>query len=236
MLLSDVEGLYFISDLHIGHEVMSREGKDTRGIITFERTQFKTIQEHDAAVYGMLDKWASTHPNCGLFVLGDWGNVERLHWIEELRVQYPVEFYFMYGNHDSMRDLGKFKGAFTEVYCYPTYLTDRVLLSHVPQYPVPQGVLNVHGHLHGQVLDDDRFLTVSLNDVDWKPVSYEGAVKKALAKVPKASYKFLREPYRALYKLPPKKTHPDLVVDRTGRIRLKESLARYNKNHGTDIQ
>lgn len=236
MLLSDVDELFFVSDLHIGHETTSKEGKDTRGIITFERTQFKTIQEHDAAVYDMLEKWASTHPNCGLFVLGDWGNVEKLHWVMELRLQYPVEFYFMYGNHDSMRDLDKFKDVFTEVFCYPTYLTDRVLLSHVPQYPVPQGVLNVHGHLHGQTLDDPQFLTVSLNDVGWRPISYDGAVKRRLSKVPKASYKFLREPYRALYKLPPKKTHPDLVVSQTGRIKLKESVALYNKNHGTNFQ
>lgn len=234
MLLDDVKDLYFVSDLHIGHETKSKEGKDTRGIIHFERTQFETIQEHDEAVHTMLERWASKHPDCGLFVLGDWGNVETLHWVEELRIQYPVEFYFMYGNHDSMSDLGRFQDAFTEVYCYPTYLTDRVLLSHIPQYPLPQGVINVHGHLHGQVLDDKRYMTASLNDVGWTPICYSKSIKKRLSQVPKASYKFLREPYRELYKVT--RPHPDLVTTGSGRIRLKESIALYNEHHGTHFQ
>ena len=43
---------YFISDTHFGHY----DSQTHRGIITFERTQFKTIQEHDKF---LVDLWQS---------------------------------------------------------------------------------------------------------------------------------------------------------------------------------
>lgn len=41
---------YIISDTHYGHY----DKIQNRGIITFERTQFKTIEEHDAAIDQMI--------------------------------------------------------------------------------------------------------------------------------------------------------------------------------------
>ena len=137
------EKMYFCSDLHINHYWINQAG-EPRGVILFERTQFKTIQEHDQFVHNALISWAQKHPDCGLWILGDFGDTDYLYWIDEMRA-YGCEVYFLYGNHDSASDFDKFKEHFNEVYRYPTYITSRVLLSHEPQYPMPVGELNIMG-------------------------------------------------------------------------------------------
>lgn len=46
---------YIISDTHFGHH----NSKTNRGIITFERYQFKTIQEHDLYVSEVIKNIAN---------------------------------------------------------------------------------------------------------------------------------------------------------------------------------
>lgn len=218
------EKMYFCSDLHINHYWINQAG-EPRGVILFERTQFKTIQEHDTYIHNMLISWAQKHPDCGLWVLGDFGDTDYLYWIDEMRA-YGCEVYFLYGNHDSASDFDKFKEHFNEVYRYPTYITNRVLLSHEPQYPMVTGGLNVHGHLHGTKLDSVQHLTVSCNDINYNPISINPIVKR-LAQIPKASYKFLEEPFADKYIF--FKSRPDVVTDKNGKIKLKETKKLFQK-------
>lgn len=214
-----VEKMYFCSDLHLNHMYINQAG-EARGVILFERTQFKTIQEHDDYIHTMLISWAEKHPDCGLWILGDFGDVSYLSWIDEMRA-YGCEVYFLYGNHDSASDFDKFKEHFNEVYRYPIYLTKRILLSHEPQYPTPKGVLNIEGHLHSAILDHIQHFCVSINTIHYQPVSYK-AVAKKLGTIPKASFKFLEEPYADLYFFPQEK-RDDVVTDHDGYIDLKAS-------------
>lgn len=216
------EKMFFTSDLHINHHWINQSG-EPRGVILFERTQFKTIQEHDTYIHNMLISWAQKHPDCGLWILGDFGDTDYLYWIDEMRA-YGCEVYFLYGNHDSASDFDKFKEHFNEVYRYPTYITNRVLLSHEPQYPMVTGGLNVHGHLHGTKLDSVQHLTVSCNDINYNPISINPIVKR-LAQIPKASYKFLEEPFADKYIF--FKPRPDIVMDKDGKIDLKASRKKF---------
>ena len=224
------EKMYFCSDLHINNMYINQAG-EPRGVILFERTQFKTIQEHDTHIYNMLISWAQKHPDCGLWILGDFGDTDYLYWIDEMRA-YGCEVYFLYGNHDSASDFDKFKEHFNEVYRYPTYITNRVLLSHEPQYPMPVGELNIMGHLHSATLNSPQHICVSINTINYSPMSYK-SVAKRLGQIEKASFKFLQEPYRELYHF----TRPkeDVVMDKYGNIKLKESIELYNRKYGKKI-
>ena len=53
----------FISDPHLSHE----------NIIKFERTQFKTIDQHDVYIKNLITE--NTQPTDTLYVLGDVGNL-----------------------------------------------------------------------------------------------------------------------------------------------------------------
>lgn len=225
-----IEKMYFISDLHLNHMYINQAG-EPRGVIIFERTQFKTIQEHDNYIHDALISWAQKHSGCGLWILGDFGDTSYLYWIDEMRA-YGCEVYFLFGNHDSSSDMKKFKTHFDEVYRYPTYISNRVLLSHEPQYPTPQGIVNIEGHLHSAILDSEQHICVSANTINYQPVSYK-AVAKRLGKIQKPSYKFLQESYRELYKfIRPKE---DVVMHKDGRIKLKESIKKYNVKYNKKI-
>ena len=46
---------------------------------------------------------------------------------------------------------------FNEIYNHPLYLTDRLLLSHIPRM-IEDGNINVHGHTHWINLDSKKSL------------------------------------------------------------------------------
>lgn len=221
--------MYFCSDLHLNDIHVNKLG-ELRGVIFFERTQFKTIQEHDKYIHDVLISWAKKHSDCGLWILGDFGDTSYLHWIDEMRT-YGCEVYFMFGNHDSTEDYSQFLLHFNEVYRYPTYIAKRVLLSHEPQYPAPEGVLNIAGHLHNAKLDSVQHLCVSINDINYKPIGYK-TITKWLGRIPKASYKFLEEPYADKYIF--FKQRSDVVMNKNGLINLPATLALKKINESKD--
>lgn len=187
---------WFVSDLHLNHYWINKEGEE-RGVTIFERHQFKDIKQHDDYIHTKLVEWAKTHPNATLWILGDFGDVSYLYWIDEMRAYGPTVNFIM-GNHDKKTDLDKFREHFDNVYEYPVFLSPRVILSHEPVYPAPAGVLNIHGHLHRSILDSPQHLCVSIHVINYNPISQK-VMDKRLAKIEKVSYKYLKEPYAAEY-------------------------------------
>ena len=226
---------WFISDLHINHDWQNQEGQK-RGVIYFERTKFQTIEEHDNFIFNSLFKWAEKHKEETLWILGDFGDITALNRIKEMREKFSIKVNFVKGNHDSFnsKNKEKFIDAFDEVYDYPVFISGRVVLSHEPLYPLPEGVINIHGHLHGAKLDSEKHLCVSAHVINYNPISWK-SVSKILSKIPKANYKFLLEPYRELYQFTQPKE--DVVYDfKTGKIKLKESIEKYNEIYNKEIQ
>lgn len=148
---------YFISDLHLGHEK----------IIEFERTDFRSIQEHDDYIIAQLKKRMYSG-NDTLYILGDIGrNWHRLREINAKKV-------LIRGNHDTMRKADLLE-IFDEVYDYPIYYNKRILLSHYP-HPVEPHVLNLHGHLHGAILKKtNQFINLSAHMCAYQPLSAKKA-------------------------------------------------------------
>jgi len=63
--------------------------------------------------------------------------------------------------------------------------TDKLLLTHIPVHPdeLKWGSLrNVHGHTHERVIDDPRYLCVSVDQTDFRPISLEDVLAKLAAK------------------------------------------------------
>jgi len=47
-----------------------------------------------------------------------------------------------------------------------------ILLTHIPVHPsqLRRGMINIHGHLHARTLSDPRYICVSLEQTDFRPV------------------------------------------------------------------
>lgn len=206
---------YIISDTHYGH--YSEESQ--RGIITFERTQFNTIQEHDAAIDQVFFNIASKAKNGDEFwFLGDWGDLPHL-WIINMLNEAHLETHMILGNHDAAADIPEFEKYFMEVHQYPVFLSHKLVLSHEP-VAVWDSVVNVHGHLHGSILNKPNYINASIHVANYKPVTDKN-IAAAYSKISKWNMRFLYEPYAPLYKFTQPKE--DVLMNIDGDIDLSAS-------------
>lgn len=179
--------VYFTSDLHLGHASIIRfAGAHGR--------QGTNSVEHDEWI---IDSWNSIVRKRDLvWVLGDvamgrpgtkespgegWNNlakVAKLNGTKKIILgnhdDMPIEAYMKY--FQVMRGMDRYKGHW---------------LSHSPMHPVElRGRKNVHGHVHHNSLDDERYINVCVEAnlkrngtimVEWEELgldSYMGSGKK----------------------------------------------------------
>lgn len=203
---------YFSSDWHIGEE----------SIIEWERTQFYSIEEHNLAIFKFVQNLVEKiKPGDNFYMLGDYGDTDRLWYIEEL-TRAGAHTIFIAGNHDKLADKEKFEKYFDEVYWHPIYLSERLIVSHFPQALWP-GQCNLIGHLHGAILDAPGYISCSINDTNFTPIT-DKHINSAFGKVGKFETKFLYEPWAHMYKFTKRNTS-DLIVDANGKIDLPASRA-----------
>ena len=232
-MINDISNIWVLSDTHYNHLHRNKQG-EWRGVTLFERTKFKTIQDHDNALDKMLFNWAEKHHGETMIHLGDWGDINHLWIIRELIWTYGIDCRLVLGNHDARSDLDKFNDVFSKTYLTPVYIHPRIVLSHEPIWPCPQGTLNIHGHLHSGCLDSPQHLNANVHMCGYQLVSPKRMLN-ALGKLEKPSFKYLEEPYaRYIMFTQPKK---DAVYDRkTGKIDYEASVRMYNKNHERQIE
>ena len=193
----------FISDPHLSHE----------NIIKFERTQFKTITQHDIYIKSLIIK--NTQPNDTLYVLGDIGDLTKENMIFWKNLK--CKTVLIRGNHDTQKQ--KLLEAFDVVSDVPIFYNKRILLSHEP-LPVTNETINIHGHLHGAYLDSDNHVNLSIHMVNYK-IWNEKMLEKLVMQKPKISQKFMFEWYADKYIFTTKKL--DIIFKKDHEIDLKKS-------------
>ncbi len=154
--------VYTISDTHFEHN----------NILKY-RTQFTSIQEHDEFI---LDNILTV---CGkrdsLYMLGDVAlGKNSFRFVQAIaeRVEY---LHIVLGNHCDERAGSPTARDYLTV-CKNVYGIRRykgAWLTHAPMHPDElRGKINVHGHVHGNTLADDRYVNVSCENVAYKPVNF----------------------------------------------------------------
>ena len=172
---------YFISDTHLSHD----------RIIIFERTEFKTIEEHDEFVKNKI--LSTVKADDTLYMLGDAGVMtdENIAFWKNL----PCKTILIRGNHDTQK--AKLLEAFDEVSDVPIFYRKRILLSHEP-LPVTSETINIHGHLHGAKLKSKNHLNISFRESRYELLN-EKQVLIYMARLPKISQDFMFEWYSDMY-------------------------------------
>lgn len=151
---------YFGSDWHINHD----------NICNF-REQFKTVQEHNEFIF---DNYCSVvRPKDQVYLTGDIGfNVEALHLIKKL----PGIKHLVMGNHDKEKKrnirLQDLVDTFHDIHGFLRY--KEFWLSHCPiHHDELRNRFNIHGHTHYHNINDPRYLNISMENIDFKPISLE---------------------------------------------------------------
>lgn len=153
---------YVISDLHFNHEQ----------IIGFERTEFKTIEEHNNY---LIKVWNQTIVNKEdtVYVLGDIGFHSR-EGIKELISQLRGHKILIKGNHDTYTNAFYKSVGFDEVYDHPIYYNNKIILSHEPVKEALNNeyIYNIHGHLHNEMILENcgNYICVSAKYINYKPM------------------------------------------------------------------
>lgn len=155
---------FCIGDTHIGHD----------NIIKFEPVlrPFKSIQEHDIE---LKKRWNDTvRPTDVVWHLGDvFFGRENAPFVSQLNgIKHLV-----LGNHDQY-GLHLYINLFNKVVPYAK-IKD-CILSHIPVHPQQLGRYrgNIHGHLHSNVIDDDRYANVSCELVNLTPVLMDDVISR----------------------------------------------------------
>jgi calcineurin-like phosphoesterase family protein len=156
--------IFLAADLHLNH----------KKIIEFGRP-FKTIEEHDDT---LVSNWNSVvEPHDKVFLLGDISlGVLEDHTIERLK-QLNGKIYAIGGNHCTPAKCKVYAEIFEAVLgCYA--LHEKYMLTHIPIHPseFDRWELNIHGHLHKDGIDDDRYRCVSMEQINYTPILIDDLV------------------------------------------------------------
>lgn len=156
--------VYFIGDLHLDH----------KNICSF-RTQFSTVEEHNEII---VDNILSTvGKRDKLILMGDiCFSVDSLKYLQKIKEHAGV-IQMHIGNHDLESSTRPSITQLVEIFgnrIYGMAKYKRAWLSHEPIHPDElRGLVNIHGHVHGQNITDDRYFNTSCENIDYKPISHD---------------------------------------------------------------
>ena len=195
-----------------------------REILDFERgNKFDTIQEHDKCIVGLVRQWLNKLGTDDTFYfLGDFGRPteETLQELFKIFQDARCHTVAIRGNHDHEEETAIMRQLFDEVYDYPIYISDRLILSHRPHVEMDTSVLNISGHLHSSTLNLPNYMCASLHVNGYKPIT-DKQIQSKLGSLPKRDIRFLWEWFAPYYKFTQKKD--DVIYDKNGNIDLSAS-------------
>lgn len=154
----------FISDLHFGHKSMA-----------FKHRKFQDEYYHDEHI---IDQWNRTIKSKKdlTYILGD------------ITMESPWYYYqldrligrkiVVLGNHDRIQDVQELLKYVEKVGGAIDY--KGFLLTHVPVHESELEFCrgNIHGHIHEKLLDNPKYLNVSCEAIDYRPLTLDELLVK----------------------------------------------------------
>lgn len=159
--------LFLISDTHLGHENILKfehEGKPLR--------PFKSLTEMHVEI---IDRWNSVvSPRDKVYHLGDVAfTKEGLHLLKMMNGKKRL----IRGNHDLFKT-SLYSQYFHEI--YGVRQINGVWLTHVPMHwdcvKGERVKINVHGHLHAKKIDNPKYFNVSVERINYTPISIDEVI------------------------------------------------------------
>ena len=153
--------VFFSSDFHLCHRAICKY-----------RPQFKTPLEHDRYMMDLMKKLGKRDV---LFLLGDFlfDGDNYKEYLEEIKT-YRCRIKLILGNHDSKRLYKDTIDSNIELQL-PLFSYKNMWLSHCPIHPseLRNRLGNIHGHLHKEILEDERYFDVCPEKHNFELVSLD---------------------------------------------------------------
>ena len=166
-----MNNIFFISDSHHNH----------KNVLKFEDRPFKDVEEMNEK---LIEYWNSVVTKSDkVFFCGDFGfgSQEGIKKIVSRLIGNKV---LIMGNHDKRKSVKWWLDVgFKEVIKYPIIWADKFILSHEPLQKVPEGYINIHGHLHSKVIDDRQYFNVSCELLNYTPISFKELLSEIFSRI-----------------------------------------------------
>ena len=166
------ENVLVISDLHIGHA----------NVIEYTHRPFRDVDAMDDTLWSNLN--AALMPEKVLVVVGDVAVRDGLNPVtwQQVRELDCCQRHLVLGNHD-LTGAGRLRAqGFDHVWSLMVSGGEPPLIwTHYPLDEVPDGYINIHGHVHDDPPRQTPHINVSVEQLDYEPVSL--AALRALARV-----------------------------------------------------
>lgn len=155
--------IYFISDTHFFHN----------NVIKYCNRPFKCVEEMNDTIINNWNKIVTKDDI--VYHLGDF--ILNSNDIESIVRKLNGKIYFIRGNHDR-KSKSYYNRIGLEVIPTQTKLDKyKVILSHRPlsDDQIPKGYINIHGHIHEKVLDENLFdknkhINISVDVINFTPI------------------------------------------------------------------
>lgn len=149
--------VFVIADLHLGDEATCGSSR---------RKQRRPFADAGEMSRELVRRWNDTvSGDDTVYLLGDVGRRSHLRLVEKLHGRKHL----VAGNGDDLNAIIR-SGLFLTV-TVARWLPG-FMLTHIPVHPdqLPGRTINVHGHLHGLAIADDRYRCVSVEQTNFAPV------------------------------------------------------------------
>ena len=160
------------SDLHLGHE----------NVIEYAHRPFRDVDTMDDILWDNLT--AASAPDKVLVVVGDMAMREGLNAVtwQQIRDLDYRQRHLVIGNHD-LTGAGRLRAqGFDRVWSLMVSGGEPPLIwTHYPLNEVPDGTINIHGHVHDDPPRQTPHINVSVEQLDYAPVPLTAL--RALARV-----------------------------------------------------
>jgi len=154
--------VFMTADLHLFH----------KNVILYDNRPFSSLE---AMHNYIIKQWNKTVTKADkVFVLGDvsFGQLEETQAIISKLNGTKI---LIRGNHDKGHSDEWFrKCGFSKTIAFPIIYKDFYILSHQPVFMnCNMPYMNVHGHIHTNILNTNLFYNVGMMNHDYKPVNFE---------------------------------------------------------------
>lgn len=167
--------IYTLSDTHFNHD----------NVIRYTGRPFASLQEMNEA---LIKNWNSVvGPEDLVLFLGDFcfGLKEGIPYFASRLNGRKV---LIRGNHDRSKNLYReagFQEVVSEQILPPGIVGNKktILLTHKPRMGLSTDMVNIHGHIHDQLLDPtiyqvDRYFNVSVENINYTPIELQEIIKR----------------------------------------------------------
>lgn len=167
--------IFFASDLHLGHQNICKFQRD-------DGTPLRPWDDVNEMNECIIENWNRVvKPTDKVYDLGD--VVMKRAWLP-LVGRLNGKKRLIRGNHDIF-NTKEYAEYYDEI--YGVRVLEDMILSHYPLHRESiNRETNVHGHLHYREIPDGKYFNVSMECIDYKPISLEDLRQQIAAK--KAKY------------------------------------------------